>query len=216
MTKIAKTGKRIVVSIDSIKPHPKNAKLHPKWQIEKLGQLIDKYGYDQIIVIDEKKFILKGAGRWESLKERGYTNVEVEIKEGLTEDEKLAMMISDNKIVSTLYNNQILIKELPKLERKGLETIWTEKEIKELFMHTKEPLKPTESTYELSPKLYEHYNYILLFYKDERDFKQAKQMLGLKSVQDRMKPEKIGILRAIDGNEAFDKLKRHFEKVGFV
>ena len=44
-------------------PYDKNAKYHPAAQIETLSRLIDRYGFDQPILVDEDDAVLKGHGR---------------------------------------------------------------------------------------------------------------------------------------------------------
>lgn len=164
-------------------------------------------GYNQIIAVDEKDVVLKGWGRVLALLELGYVKAQVTILCGFTEDQKLAIVIADNKVVSTEYDERILAKELPRLTKMGLDVVFSEKEIKDLLLKVKDKGIITESTYDMSPRLYEHYNYIMMFFDNEMDFKYAKQLLRLPTVQDRMKPEKVGILRAIPGMKAIEIIK---------
>jgi len=211
MEKVAKVSERKVSKIHDLHPHPDNPKKHPSWQIEKLGEIIERDGYDQEIVSDEHGTILKGKGRWLSLIDRGFTKVEHVVKRGLSEDEKLAMIIVDNKIFLNEWDDEKLLKTLPKLQEKGLDTGWSETEIKQLMLKMQDEPLVIESTYDLSPRLYEKYNYILLFFTTEPDFLHVSQMLKLKKMKDRMKPKKIGVYRAIDGNLAIQMVKEHLK-----
>jgi len=215
MTKVAKVSKRIIVNLKDLKPHPKNAKVHPKWQVEKLGQYIEEDGYDQEIVIDEKNTILKGKGRWMALLDRKFVQAEVVLKEGLTEEQKLTMIVRDNKIFSLEYDKEILSKVVPLLDKQGIDTGYSEKEIKLLLADPNLEIEG-EKTYDLSPRLYEHYDYIVLFFKTDLDFKFAKQVFNLKIVRDRMKHQKVGVLRAIDGITGIEQVKKHFKKAKLI
>lgn len=198
-----------MVTREQIKPHPNNVKVHPDHQVEKLRGGIDSFGYLQEIVVDEKNIIILGHGRYLSLEELPVEEkFEVTVKEGLTEDEKMQLMIFDNKIVSNEWNEEVLAKELPKLKALGLETGFGEKEIKDLALKMKdEPELEEEPAYPLTPQLHENYNYLMLFFKDELDFTYAKQLLKIKKAADRMKRDVIGWSRAIDGMEAIKLLQ---------
>ena len=50
-------------ALSEIKEYPRNPRTHPPAQIELLASLLNKYGPDQDIVVDEKGEILKGHGR---------------------------------------------------------------------------------------------------------------------------------------------------------
>jgi len=215
MLKTAKLAvKHVIVELKKIKEHPKNPKRHPKWHIEQLRKRIDIEGYNQEIIIDEKMTCLKGWGRVLALIEDGYLKAEVGQISGLTEQQKLAMLIADNKVISNEYDLKLLSIELPKLQQLGLDTGFSEKEIKDIMMKVKEPkLETQQAVYDMSPRLYEHYNYILLFFTNEMDYKFAKQKLGLKTVQDRMKPGKVGTLRAIDGMQALKILQESKDEI---
>ena len=56
----------------NITPYPKNAKKHPKKQIEQIANSIKKFGMNQPIVVDKKGVIIVGHGRYEALKYLGW------------------------------------------------------------------------------------------------------------------------------------------------
>ena len=191
-----------------------NAKKHPAWQIEKLVFSISTYSKDephllQPLVVDEKNTVLIGNGRLEAIKQLGWQTVEVIVKDGLTEDQKKALSILDNKSVSLEWNEDILVKELPDLADKALETGFSEKEIQNLLMKANKAIEENveQPTYDMTPQLYEKYDYILLFFDNEIDFLNASQLVGLKKMRDRMKNQKVGLYRAVKGNDAIAKIK---------
>ena len=191
-----------------------NVKKHPAWQIERLIHSISTYSEEepkllQPLVIDEKNVVLIGNGRLEAVKQLGWKKVEVVVKEGLTEDQKKALAILDNKSISTEWNEDLLAKQLPDLVDKALETGFSEKEIKDLLTKSsKLIIDENEPTYDLTPQLYEKYDYILMFFDNEIDFLNASQLLGLKKMRDRMKNQKVGLYRAVKGNDAIDIIKK--------
>jgi hypothetical protein len=61
-------SKEAEIKIEEIKPYQKNAKKHPQKQIKQIADSISKFGFNQPLVIDEKKVIIVGHGRYEAAK----------------------------------------------------------------------------------------------------------------------------------------------------
>jgi hypothetical protein len=195
-----------------------NPKLHPSWQIEKIVQSIQNARSVepkllQTICVDENMVVLIGNGRTIGIRQLGWKKVEVNVIEGLTEDEKMQLAILDNKSISLEWDEDLLAKALPKLSDKGLETGFSEKEIMDIVAKTTELPDETTPTYEMSPRLYEKYNYILLFFRNEIDFLYASQLFQLKKMSDRMKPQKVGLYRCIEGMDAIKKIKESKDEI---
>jgi hypothetical protein len=76
-----------------LKAHPRNPKRHTISQINHIKASIAKFGWVQPIVVDEKNVILVGHGRWEAA---GSAEVPILKLKGLTESQKLALMVFDN------------------------------------------------------------------------------------------------------------------------
>jgi len=210
--------KKKVIAVKDLKKMKDNAKKHPAWQIERLVFSISTYSNKepyllQPLVVDEKNTVLIGNGRLEAIQQLQWKKVEVIVKEGLSNDQKKALSILDNKSISTEWNDDILAQQLPELSSKALETGFTEKEIHDLLKKSTDNgiVEDNEPLYDLTPKLYEKYDYIMLFYKNEMDFLHASQMFKLTKMRDRMKPDKVGMYRAIDGTDALLKLKKYLK-----
>lgn len=210
--------KKKVVSVSDLKPMKDNVKKHPVWQIEKLVHSISTYSNEepyllQPLVIDELNTVLIGNGRLEAIKQLEWKNVEVIVKDGLSKDQKRALSILDNKSISLEWNEDILAQQLPILSDLSLDTGFSEKEIHDLIKKADNLLlnniENNEPVYDLTPKLYEKYDYIMLFFKNEMDFLNASQVLNLTKMRDRMKPDKVGLYRAVDGVDALERLKKY-------
>lgn len=65
------------MDISLIKPYPKNAKQHPKRQIEQIANSIKEFGFNQPIVIDKNNTIIVGHGRYEAAKLLGLKDVPI-------------------------------------------------------------------------------------------------------------------------------------------
>lgn len=84
--------------IDKIIPFEKNPRTHPSEQVDLLAAMIETYGWDQAIVVDEDGVILKGHGRKLAALKNGYKQAPVVQRIGLTEQQKTEMRIADNSL----------------------------------------------------------------------------------------------------------------------
>jgi ParB-like chromosome segregation protein Spo0J len=213
---VASVLKKKVIAVKELKPMKDNVKKHPIWQIERLVHSISTYSEKepvllQPLVVDEKNTVLIGNGRLEAIKQLEWKKVEVIIKSGLSKEQKKALSILDNKSISTEWNEDLLAQQLPELDDLALDTGFSEKEIRDLIKKADAMVGgqiDAEPVYDLSPKLHEKYDYIMLFFDNEVDFLFAQQLLKLKKVKDRMKQNKVGMCRAIKGMEAIETIKK--------
>jgi DNA modification methylase len=83
---------------NSLKPDPRNARTHPKRQIEQLVQSIREFGFTNPILIDECDVLIAGHGRLRAARQLGLAEVPTIILEGLSEAQKKALRLADNKI----------------------------------------------------------------------------------------------------------------------
>lgn len=103
----------VKVGIDTIEEYEKNAKLHPKEQIEQIKKSIEEFGNNDPIAIDENNVIIEGHGRYKALKELGYKEVEVIKLTHLTEEQKKAYILAHNKLtMNTDFDIDLLNDEL--------------------------------------------------------------------------------------------------------
>ena len=86
--------------------HPdKNARMHPDKQIVELKRSLEKYGQTRNLVIDENGVILAGNGLYIAMTEMGWTEALCLVKEGMSENEKKKLMLSDNRIFDLGVND---------------------------------------------------------------------------------------------------------------
>ena len=87
----------IIVSLNNMKPNPKNPrKNYNKQELEQLQYSLQALGQMNNCEIDEKGFILKGHRRHYAATELGWNTLKCNIVVGLTPFEKSARMVSDN------------------------------------------------------------------------------------------------------------------------
>lgn len=103
-----------LLSIDLIKPYPKNAKAHPADQVEKIANSIREFGFNQPVVIDDEGVVIVGHGRLEAAKHLGITEVPV-LRLNLSDDQAKAYRLADNKLNESRWEMDLVIEELREL-----------------------------------------------------------------------------------------------------
>lgn len=103
--------------VEQLKPYVRNNKRHGEEQIERLIKSIAQFGFNQPIVVDENCVILVGHGRYEAAKRMNLQSIPVLVKVGLSEKQKKAYRIIDNKLSDQgEYDEEALTVELMELE----------------------------------------------------------------------------------------------------
>lgn len=104
--------------ISDLKPDPRNARTHPKKQIEQLRTSILKFGFTNPVLVDEQGVLIAGHGRLRAAKEIGLPTVPAIEIGGLSEAEKKALRLADNKIaLSAGWDLEILQLELAEISQ---------------------------------------------------------------------------------------------------
>ncbi len=78
--------------------YEKNARTHSKEQIQEIANSIDHFGFVNPILIDESNSILAGHGRYEAALKLKLNEVPVLVIEGLSDEQKRAYILADNKL----------------------------------------------------------------------------------------------------------------------
>lgn len=86
------------VEIAKLKPYERNAKQHSKEQVEKIGRSIQELGFLSPCLIDQEMNVIAGHGRIMAAKEIGMTAVPCVFVEGMTEEQRKAYILADNRL----------------------------------------------------------------------------------------------------------------------
>jgi DNA modification methylase len=108
------------IAIDKIFPYEKNAKKHPKKQIEQVAESIREFGFNQPIVVDKNNVIIVGHGRLEAAKLLDMKEVPV-LMVDLTEEQASAYRLADNKLNESEWDMKLVIEELKGLSEPMLD-----------------------------------------------------------------------------------------------
>jgi DNA modification methylase len=86
------------VATTSLVTNPKNAKRHSERQVVLLGENIRKFGMTNPLLVDENSMLLAGHGRLEAIRMLGLPEVPVIRLTHLTDHEKTALALADNRL----------------------------------------------------------------------------------------------------------------------
>jgi DNA modification methylase len=105
-----------MVAIRRLRPNKRNARTHSKKQIKQVANSIRRFGWTSPIVADEDLQIICGHARFEAAKELGLKDVPVLVVRGLSDAEKRALALADNKIAANAgWDRSVLAAELGEL-----------------------------------------------------------------------------------------------------
>ena len=120
---------------DSILPNPRNARTHSAQQIQQIARSIERFGFNNPVLVDQNNQIIAGHGRVAAAKLLGYDTVPTLRVEHLSNEEKRAYIIADNRLAERAgWDNTILAVELQGLSDLGFDVELTGFEIPEIEM----------------------------------------------------------------------------------
>lgn len=110
------------IDIAKLQPYKKNAKKHGKSQIEKIKASILKFGFLSPCLIDKDFNLIAGHGRLAAAEELGLKKLPCVFIEGLTEDQRRAYILADNRL-SELgeWDMDLVSEELEELNKHGFD-----------------------------------------------------------------------------------------------
>ena len=108
----------VTKQIKDLKKYDKNAKKHPKSQIDLLVKNIERFGFTTPILIDKNNEIIAGHGRLDALKKLKMETAPCVIIDYLNEEEIKALRLADNKIAEMgEWDNELALNEFKELEK---------------------------------------------------------------------------------------------------
>ena len=126
-----------LVDINKLVPYANNARTHNKEQILKLRSSLREFGFVNPVIIDREYNVLAGHGRIMAAKEEGITEVPCVYADHLTEAQKKAYILADNRMaLDAGWDDELLAVEMEELQNLGFDlglTGFDESEIADLF-----------------------------------------------------------------------------------
>lgn len=107
----------IYKDIKDLKPYKKNAKKHPKEQVERIAESIKEFGFTQPVIIGKDNSVVAGHGRVLGARKVGLKKVPTVCLEDLTEEQIKAYRLVDNKLNESEWDYSLLDEELENLTK---------------------------------------------------------------------------------------------------
>jgi DNA modification methylase len=102
--------------IEQLRPDPKNARQHRAKQIRQIAQSIESFGFNVPLLIDRGLNVIAGHGRLLACKRLGWSEVPTILLEHLSEAQKRAFTIADNRLAEVaVWDDRLLAEQLKAL-----------------------------------------------------------------------------------------------------
>lgn len=200
-------------NIKELKPYKKNAKKHPKEQVERIMNSIKQFGFfeHRAVAIDKDDYVVEGHGRILAAKKAGLTQVPTICLDDMTEEQIKAWRLIENKTAESSYDETLINKEIEELLQSDIDM--------EAFGFTVDILE--DETVEVEPDvpfteiLNEENNYIVLKFNNKIDWLNAMGIFGIekaKAYPTRKEGNKktfgmrAGVGRVLDGQKALERV----------
>lgn len=131
-----------LVPLEKLVPYVNNARAHSAEQITKLCSSLREFGFINPVIIDRDYGIIAGHGRVLAAKEEGITEVPCVLADFLTEAQKKAYILADNRFAQDAgWDEELLRIEIESLQGADFDVSLTgfeEQEIADLFAGDRE------------------------------------------------------------------------------
>jgi ParB-like chromosome segregation protein Spo0J len=123
--------------IESLIPYVNNSRTHSDEQVAQIAASVREFGWTNPILVDGKNGIIAGHGRLAAARKLGLSEIPVIVLDHLTEAQKKALVIADNKLASNAgWDDEMLRLELGDLQEMGFDATiagFTTEELDELL-----------------------------------------------------------------------------------
>ena len=125
------------ISVQKLIPYVNNARTHSPEQVNKLRSSLREFGFVNPLIIDREFNVIAGHGRLEAAKAEGYEEVPCVFIDDMTEAQKKAYILADNRMaLDAGWDNDLLKVELEALQGMDFDVSLTgfdDKELASLF-----------------------------------------------------------------------------------
>ena len=112
----------VMVRVGDLIPYARNARTHSDAQIAQIAASIKEFGWTNPILVDGEKGLIAGHGRLAAARKLGMEEVPVIELTHLSETQKKALILADNKLaLNADWDEQLLDLELEELELQGFD-----------------------------------------------------------------------------------------------
>jgi ParB-like chromosome segregation protein Spo0J len=153
--------------IDDLIPYVNNSRTHSPMQVQQIASSIKEFGWTNPLLLDGDNGIIAGHGRLKAAQMLGEKEVPTIQLDGLTEMQKKAYIIADNKLaLNAGWDNELLGIEIMDLKEFGFNIDllgFNEDELKEFEFENDEEIKDENSV------INESKNLLMIECVDERE-----------------------------------------------
>src|ERR1035438_8261411 len=108
--------------IDRLVPYANNARTHAPEQVAQIAASIVEFGFVNPILVDTNDGIIAGHGRLLAARQLGLAEVPVVVLDHLSETQRRAYIIADNRLAMNAgWNLELLAQEVRELEREAFD-----------------------------------------------------------------------------------------------
>lgn len=145
------------VELEKLVPYEKNAKIHGDFQLEKLKKSILEFGFLSPCLIDKDFNLIAGHGRVMAAKELKLEKVPCVFVEGLSDKQRRAYILADNKLGELAeWDMDLVLEELKDLAAEDFEIDLTGFDL-DFSIEDDSDLPEEEDEFEDIEKLEKHY-----------------------------------------------------------
>lgn len=153
---MSKEPEYYLANIEDLIPYARNARTHSPEQVAQIAASIKEFGFLAPIVISKDNTILCGHGRFYAAQKLGLKKIPCVKESHLTEAQRRAYIIADNKIsINAGWDSDLLAVELSDLQGEGFDlslTGFSDDEISDLFADDSNS-SATDDDYDLTAAL---------------------------------------------------------------
>ena len=126
-----------LINVNELVPYVNNARTHSAEQINKIRASLREFGFVNPVIIDRDKNVIAGHGRLAAAKAEGFDEVPCVFIDDMTEAQKKAYILADNRMaLDAGWDDDLLKVEMESLQDMGFDlglTGFDESEIADLF-----------------------------------------------------------------------------------
>src|ERR1700729_1380307 len=97
----------------SLKPDPRNSRVHSDKQVRQIAQSIESFGFNVPLLIDDNQMVIAGHGRLQAARKLGRETVPAIRLSHLTDSQRMAFLIADNRLTeNSTWDERMLGEQL--------------------------------------------------------------------------------------------------------
>lgn len=97
------------MKVSAVKPHPRNANVHPDAQVTILAKSLQEFGWTRPILLDGQHQIIYGHGIFAAAQKLGLKEVPVIVRDDLTDEQVRRYLIADNQLAQLSVRDETLL-----------------------------------------------------------------------------------------------------------